>query len=981
MSNKYVKLFQPPLLDFSNIKKDDCVRVVICNTQHKFATDAECSGTDVMKQPIFGSRVYINGKKHSKQSFGLPFIRFPQGSTPRILFENKTLFTFNIHYHGLNTTGSTDGVAMEDVFGLNTLLGPTTTFQFPKITNNQTLLWFHSHNMFVSMELIYGGIVGLLQITDKPTEWLTERFEYGNNQLLLQTLDMDLTGDGTQTFANLVTDENRSCFTVVNGTSALNWYSSEPVPFVNPLYHKTTRNLVKIDIQNASMNWRVFHLGVCDEKGDIKPFYLVQNDGGLVNPSEVKMAFIPVSGRIGIIIDLNHFKHKVAYLFFYNYDLTEVLGSVPTFPDQPNNRSITATVPDFSLENATPYPTPIPDPYQQNQQSNPTALDYPVIGTILQTEQVLDNGSIPIPQGKRMKLFLKIVLDDKKHHHHLSLEDTISDIRKTIFGRKNYEELKSLLSQPCVEYDQKVNYLSLLNPKYYYNIPQISEDTPTRNILLFPEVNINAISSGNVNGTTENVNGANRIMTDQWNSAELNIEWALEQYEMAPNNYKPPILPTAKFRIFKTNDQFSNTAMISNDTLKVQIFRNQIAYGDFTQVPLATVTVIFPPTPTCQLLNVQEWVDLINLTFQQTTFTIGLSQVNLGTILSCDWSFFPYAYNFLYQKTLYLKSAVIKTANSTNYWIRFLGRWPLLQFFGKPMTGSTLDPPPNDILSQQRIKLQQQHLKMKNDYNKAMGLEEEIQNKASLTQGDRLPAVRSDSQYLKCDEVGTYGTYDTEIQQLFPYYATSDGDNQLPIACMKRNAELIIAPLQTYIGLYDGYLNDNLNSFSVRLRSSEIWLYTNGDCADAHSLHFHLTQGFATPLSNYNSPGLITCRRLFDPLLYSRDIYQIGPQETASFHITWPFYSSYDDTRAPKLRCIGGVIHCHLLQHNDSNGMIIQYFVDHESPNSEYYGAEQNNVENAADNKENNTVDEIKDTNEKVPACCKNRVKAAQIVV
>ena len=67
---------------------------------------------------------------------------------------------------------------------------------------------------------------------------------------------------------------------------------------------------------------------------------------------------------------------------------------------------------------------------------------------------------------------------------------------------------------------------------------------------------------------------------------------------------------------------------------------------------------------------------------------------------------------------------------------------------------------------------------------------------------------------------------------------------------MKRDAELIIAPLTTYIGLYDGYLNDNLNSFSVKLNSSELWIYNNGDCTDSHPFHFHLTSGFALPNSS-----------------------------------------------------------------------------------------------------------------------------------
>ena len=200
----------------------------------------------------------------------------------------------------------------------------------------------------------------------------------------------------------------------------------------------------------------------------------------------------------------------------------------------------------------------------------------------------------------------------------------------------------------------------------------------------------------------------------------------------------------------------------------------------------------------------------------------------------------------------------------------------------------------------------------------------------TITKSERLKPNKGKSLYIKCDEFGTYGTLDAEIQQIFPFYATSDGAVQLPIACMKRNAELIISPDETYIGLYDGYLNDNLNSFSVKLHSIEQWIYTNGDDADAHPLHFHLTSGFASPQSVYNSPGLLSCKRTYDELIYSRDIYQLGPQESASFFLTWPHYPSHETTDSPHLRCISGVIHCHFLQHNNANSMIIQYFVDKE---------------------------------------------------
>ena len=846
----YIKLPQPPLVDFGILKPCDDVYIIIKNTTHQFSSNSAPSGTDCRYQPIFGTDVYINNILFTSSDFGLPFMRFPQGSKPKITYENKTLFTFNIHYHGLNTMGLVDGASMESIFGVSTLLGPKVTFQLPKITNNQSLIWYHNHNMFVSMELIYAGAVGLIQVTDKKTSWLNEEFIYGDNQILLAALDMDFTETGTQTSSNLVIDENRSCFTVINGISALNWYSPHKVPFTNSLYHDTTKNLIKVDILNASLNWRVFHIGVCDEQNQIHTFYLVQTDTGLMNPTELTMTFIPVASRISIIIDLNKFKNGIAHLFFYNYELTEIFGSVSTFPDEPNNTSLTATIPDLKDNiNSVPYPTPIPDPNQINQQQNFSNLGYPTVNLISQTEQKLQNGTIKVPKNFTIKPFLKIIYR-KKHFNHMDLSSVLNRIKKTIFGTKNLIKYENILDSNF-EYEKKFNYLSFLNPNYYYNIPRFDTNVPKRNFLLFPEVNTNAIAGGNQFGTTEFVNGANRIMTDLWNSNELDLNWAIQQYQMNPNNYKPSILPTSKFRIYKTNDTYSNTAMISNDTLTIEFYQNEIMYGDFCTKPLAKTTIIFPETKID--LNIQEWINLANQTFSQNFVTINNVSVNIGTLLSVDWSFFPYTFDYMYQKSLVLKSAVIKTLNNSPYYIRFLGRWPILQLFGKPMTGSTLNTD-NDLMNQLRLK---QYARMDRQAKIVQKPNMTIPTKIE----DRLNPIISKTQYIKCDEYGIFGIYDADVQAIFPFYATTDGDIQLPIACMKRNGELIICPNDTYIGLYDGYLNDNINSFSVKLHSSELWLYNNGDCADSHPFHFHLTSGYAVPQDPCNSPGLLSKKR------------------------------------------------------------------------------------------------------------------------
>jgi hypothetical protein len=181
-----------------------------------------------------------------------------------------------------------------------------------------------------------------------------------------------------------------------------------------------------------------------------------------------------------------------------------------------------------------------------------------------------------------------------------------------------------------------------------------------------------------------------------------------------------------------------------------------------------------------------------------------------------------------------------------------------------------------------------------------------------------------------CDEEFLYGIYDNYIQSWYPNYATDDPNTQIPILCPRRNGELIISSRETYIGFYDGFYNDNIRSFSTRLRETEIWTYINADTGDSHPLHFHLTSGFSYKNLSIvnkipNTPGTQEIPGL--TLTYSRDIFQIGPQQSLSFALTWPFYPSEDTTTSPRIPNIGGVIHCHFLPHNDTSSMLISYAV------------------------------------------------------
>ena len=840
------KLNQPKLLDFSKLNITDDVLIIILNTNHKFSSNSKKSGINIEKNPIFGSIVYINNSKFLELDYGLPFMCFKKGSNPKLTFRNKTDFTFNIHYHGLNTPPNVDGVNSIVQFGYSTTFGRDITINFSIITNNQGLFWYHAHNAFISMELIQSGLVGLFIIIDDVTDFL-EYFKYDDNHLMLIANDLDLNENGILTSNNLIVDENRSCFTAINGISGLNWYSNKKDCFVNKLYHNVKRNLIKIDILNGSLNWRVYYLGVSDKHNKIKFFHFIQTDSGLLNPKKVNILPIFVASRVSILIDLNDFDDKKAYLFFYDYDLTEIVD----FSYEDNK--FFGISPNFDNPNSTPYPTPIPDKSDLNQQDLNSELSYPILNIIEQKKSELINGELVV-KNKNFKIFLK--LKYTKDHSPDDLNYFLKKIRKTVFG-SNYYLYKNQIENNDFELTFP-NYLSFLNKNYFYNLPNITNSIPHRNILLFFESDLNKLS--------EYCNEANRILVDLWNSDELDLAQAIYQYNLSDCDYRPKSLPSSKFRIMKSNEKFSNITMMSNDTLNIYIYNHEIIYGISYTDFLINLQIIFPETDD---LNIVEWIDLVNTKFRETT----VFESSLFDLIELSWSFFPYIYQYLNGEIVTIKTAVIKIINKSNYFFDFKAKWPLLQFFGKSLTGGELD-------------------------------------LSIIDNTDIDPLI-----FIPCDEKKIYGINDVFIQQVFPQYSTNDPDLQLPITCMKRSGQLILSPNSIYKGLFDGFCNDNYNSFTVKKDSTEKWIYNNGDTTDSHPFHFHNTSGY---IANYNKN-----------LLYSRDIYLIGPQQKIEFYLTWKNYSSLNNSISPFInKNIGYVAHCHFLLHNDSNSMMLQYFID-----------------------------------------------------
>ena len=946
------KLPLPPFMDMTNNNGKDIGHIRIKTCLHKFSQNSIPSGNDPKNFPIFGSIGYINDKKIMDKTFGLPFFRFKKGQKVHLRFTNETGFSFDLHWHGLNTTGDLDGASTPLEFGNATKIGTELTLNFPKITNNSSLLWVHAHPMLISSLFVYSGVYGIVDIIDDISKNVDEIFEYGNNRLILAYQDVDFNSNGSLNNTNLYTEAARSCFGLINGISCVNWYTTETTKYETKFYHKSNKNLMKIDIINGSCSFRTIYIGVCDDYDTIKSFYLIQTDQGLRNPTPIKMISIAPANRISILVNLRKFKNNKANVFFYNFELTEVFNLAPV-----SNTPVSlleANIPDLQTNpNPSIYLTPIPALVPVNSNSDPTTLlVYPIVPAISQIFTLLENGNQIPPQAPfTIKKFLKLSLSDMSQKEHCST--IIKNIRKVVFGNENYNKFKNIINTTNFEYsnDINVNYISLLNKNYFYNVPDI-QSSSTRNFLLFYDAtpqNYNGVE-GNPLGATEWINGAVRIMTDMWNSSELDFSYAMMQYNLTPNNYQPSTLPTCLFKIYPTDKKYINYDMISNDGLIVQFFSQAVEYGDITTQPITSATIIFPPTSVP--LNINQLKTLINSTYAKTNiiFPEG-NKTTLDTIINFDWTFYPYKVSYLTNKTEYVKSIMVKNNNTSPYYIRFLGKWELIQFFGKPISVAMMPmTSTTDVCNCGDNCDCTETNKCSTSCTCWMPNSEKCNVSSSCCKSQIKdqpnsscckPQVKDQLQNSCCDNIQKicpkYATtnpvmspmqfknnYNMNIQEIYPTYATNNPAN--PTITYDDKSELIILPNSIYYGFVDGFQSDSIMNFSLQEKSTEKWIYHNLDPQDSHPLHFHLTSGFVDAHDPQNSANLVSLVRDYTSYIYSRDTYSIGPQQSLAFYLKFTNYNSTQGSLNPPIKYLGYMYHCHYMTHHDMN-MMGQYYV------------------------------------------------------
>jgi len=962
----------PLLLDLTQTKK---ATINILTTQHKFSPNANYSGLNTEypntpnPAPIFGSSFNLKNKNPADvvtkmMPIGLPTIKMKKGNKYNLTVNNYTGYSFNIHWHGLNTTGDVDGASCLNEFGINTKIGPTINIDFPTIHNNSGILWGHAHPMFSSSAYVQGGIKGLLQITDDISSNIDKLFDYGNNEIPLIYRCVDYYKDGTLNVDNLYTDAWRGTFGTINSQSCVNW-ATDDSPYVNMLYHNTTKNIAKIILLNATASFRALYIGVCDKNNVVKDFWYVLSDDGYRNPMKTSILNIAPSNRIAILIDLNDFLGGEAYVFFYNFDLTQVLNMTVD-----NNNNLIADIPDSTYSNPTPAPTPIP--------GTETEIDYPNVSAVPYYQSLVTGGEQPLPSNYSIKKYLMIKYTGTCGSS-ITLPTIIEKIRKIVFG-SNYDDpfVKKLVKTPNFEYiyanKYNSNYISLLNPLYYYNLPLI-KNVPNRSFALFPESSFNYIgpnknvvpyfnsltdnnlfyqsfsdaSSYSFNyvaqGSTDVNMGASRALVDMWNSLEINQQQAINKYfanykEKKFFSYKPKVLPTPLFQIFPTgydSAHFVNYNMISNDTLVIDVFApsvNITGIDSSSECPINSVTIKFNEV---SLLNIEKWTKMVNNTFKNTFISLGCNcgpicgcgqgakcdcvKIKLSDIIEYDWTYYPYAlagYNLITNPPppqQYLNSVMIRIVNKSKYKLRLTGKWELLNYFGVPftamsgMSGMTMPNPP----------LNPNQLPTSTTLNSQM-------TKSTNTDMSNMPY--------------NFDVYVRDIGVNYPDptnpYDVNNPDSGTTLTATDEVCYFVVQPLDltnddrenngVYKGFFDGFMNDGLQNFSVKLDSTERWNYYNWDAQDTHPFHFHLTSGFVDYTNSSNSPTL-NPSMYYNQYPYSNDVYAVASQQNLSFFLKFSNYSSEQGSMYNgKLVNLGYMYHCHYMAHHDMN-MMGQYYV------------------------------------------------------
>ena len=854
-----------PCLDLVDNVYKSCT-IKIKNSKHKFSNNALETGRVGVN--IFGSESFNtqDGKNynHIFMDYAMPIIRIKRKKNYEIIIENDTEYNFNYHRHGLNDSQDWDGGTTFAYFGPGT---SSMNFDITSVNdNNSATLFTHSHNMGMSSTLLYSGMLGLLMISDDNSALVDDLFIYNeenSNNIQLVYQDIDLNQDGTLNDVKLYEYNWRTKYGAINGTSCINWESNDD-KYTDKLYYKTNKNVVQITLLNASCSFRNLYFGVCGI--DMKPtsFYLVQTDQGYRNPTLVNICSISLASRTAVLIDLNDFPSNEAYLFFYNFDLTlhPIINK--------GNKIFLKII--------------------QNTNTNTNTNTNIILPVNNHLKRILNN-ECPNNIINPNECYFKLISNNQISINQLNLKNIIRKIRNIVFGDK--PKLIKYLENNNRDFENnnKINYLKYLNTDYFYDLPDISSNTPIRKIIAFYDTT-------NINGANDYISmGQNRIMIDMLNNNEF------EKYVQNTNS----IIPTCLFKITDNLEGYINLDMVVNNKLIINLYDSSDTQK--TTI-LKTLTILFDSTNKRRPYNINEWFNLVNVTFSNTTFSINNIDYTLSNILTYKWEMSKYSVDYVDTSKSPEIVNTVKIINnniSENFIVELKAPFGLINYFGKPLGA---------------MYMHQSHMDMHDIHDMHDMAGPIIKNKCSDCQCC-LGGTCDCGDNCNCHK--TKNPNDS-LKQVTIIAGTSDGNIEESDSIM--NFTITISQSSDYIGFLDGFLNDNFINMTSKLNQTELIYYCNLDSDISHPIHYHLASTWFDNYNIKNSPNVPFSNNPFPDIIYndynqnkySKDIQIVPPQEKMNFYIKYKNHTN--DT----VSSLGYMYHCHILSHHDM-GMMGQFFV------------------------------------------------------
>lgn len=228
---------------------------------------------DTIKQLRPGNQT-ITGSVNN--NFWGPTLFFNKGDVVHLNVKNKLNDSTTIHWHGMHLPAVMDG-------GPHQVIPPGTLWQpYWKVSNNAGTYWYHPHLHEMTLEHITKGIGGFIIVRDPIESSLALPRKYGIDDIPLVLTSRRY--DANNQF--VTTNTAYGDYMLSNGT---------PSAQIN-----LPKQYVRLRILNAEVE-RGYDLGFSDNR----TFYIIANDGGLLNsPIAVTRVKLMVGERVEIMVNL-----------------------------------------------------------------------------------------------------------------------------------------------------------------------------------------------------------------------------------------------------------------------------------------------------------------------------------------------------------------------------------------------------------------------------------------------------------------------------------------------------------------------------------------------------------------------------------------------------------------------------------------------------------------------------------------------------